>query len=152
MQGRSRRQLLPVLLLLLMACTTAQEGEGGEADQKICQSGEDGECRNDEQEAGFEEEEDDVDSRIWESGLVWEMHHHLDCDEIIADRTEEGRMHNDESWQSLQETYKQVIGLEIATIPAVFDRSVIGYQVPIYIDFAKEEELGRGVFAKELIP
>jgi hypothetical protein len=147
-----------------MACTTAQEGE--EADQNICQSGEDGKCWNDEQEAdfeeeedgieeeedGIEEEEDDIDSRIWESGLLWEMNHHLDCDEIIADRNEEGRMHNDESWRSLQETYKQVIGLENATIPAVFDRSVTGYQVPIYIDFAKEEEIGRGVFAKELIP
>jgi hypothetical protein len=150
MQGLSR--LLLLLLLLLTACTTtAQEEEERGADQEICQSDEDGECRNDEQEADLEEEEEDVYD-VWESGMLWEMNEHLDCDAIIDERNEEGRMHDDENWRSLQETYKQVVGLENASIPAVFDRAVTGYQVPIYIDFAKEEEVGRGVFAKELIP
>jgi hypothetical protein len=65
-------------------------------------------------------------------------------------------MHNAENWRILQETYKQVVGLEKSSIPPTFDRSVTGYQVPIKIDFAEsvaeEENVERGVFAKELIP
>jgi hypothetical protein len=45
-----------------------------------------------------------------------------------------------------------VVGLEKSSIPSRFHATVASYQVPIEIAFAEEEEVGRGVFAKENIP
>jgi hypothetical protein len=69
----------------------------------------------------------------------------LNCQEIQEERNEQGRLHNDENWESLQDTHKQVVGLEKSSIPARFDATVASYQVPIEIAFAEEEKVGRGV-------